>query len=211
MLEAVREDALETGSATGRPVLDDRVMAALARVPRHLFVPAELAPSAYANRPLPIGHGQTISQPFVVALMTDLLRLAPGKKVLEVGTGSGYQAALLAELQADVYTVELIPELARSARAALASAGYGNVRIKTGDGYAGWEEHAPFDAIIVTAAPEEVPPALVAQLAAGGRMVIPVGPRHDVQYLLVIDKQSDSRTVTRKSLPVRFVPLMRGK
>jgi len=211
MVEEVRDDARETGYATGRPVLDEAVMSAMARVPRHEFVPPEAVASAYLNRPLPIGHGQTISQPFIVALMTDLLRITPGRKVLEVGTGSGYQAAVLAEMKAEVYSMELIPELAQSAARTLARLGYTNARVKAGDGYAGWPEHAPFEAIVVTAAPEEVPPALLEQLAPGGRMVIPVGPRHDVQHLLVIDKQADGRTVTRKSLPVRFVPLVPGK
>jgi protein-L-isoaspartate(D-aspartate) O-methyltransferase len=211
MVEEVREDARETGYATGRPVLDAAVMGAMARVPRHELVPADMTASAYLNRPLPIGHGQTISQPFIVALMTDLLRVAPGRRVLEVGTGSGYQAAVLAEMQAEVYSIELIPELAQSAAKTLAKLGYVKVRVKTGDGYAGWPEHAPFDAIVVTAAPEEVPPALIEQLAPGGRMVIPVGPRDDVQHLLVVDKQADGRTVTRRSLPVRFVPLVPGK
>lgn len=211
MLDEIRDDARATGSSTGRPVLSERVMAAMARVQRHEFVPRELDASAYVNRPLPIGEGQTISQPFVVALMTELLDLQPGQKVLEVGTGSGYQAAVLAELGAQVFSVEIVASLAKSAEATLARLGYSNVKVKLGDGYLGWPENAPFDAIIVTAAPEKIPPPLVQQLKRGGRMVIPVGGRFDGQDLLLVEKRSDDETVTSKKLPVRFVPLVRGR
>ncbi len=203
--------ALETGAETGRPRFSDTVMAAIARVPRHRFVPPELVAHAYENRPLPIGDGQTISQPYIVALITDLLDPRPGHTVLEVGTGSGYQAAVLAELVARVYTVEVVEPLGRRAAQVLAGLGYRNVTARTGDGYAGWPERAPFDSIVVTAAAPEVPPPLLEQLKPGGRLVIPVGGPGDVQLLLVIDKQPDGTTTRRRTLPVRFVPLTRGK
>jgi protein-L-isoaspartate(D-aspartate) O-methyltransferase len=190
-----------------RGVKDARVLAALMRVPRHELVPAELRESAYDDRPLPIGLGQTISQPYVVAYMTEVLRLTGGERVLEVGTGSGYQAAVLAELAKEIYTIEIVPELAERARADLARLGYRNVQVRLGDGYRGWPEHAPFDAIIVTAAPGHVPQPLVEQLALGGRMVLPVGGWE--QELLLIER--DAQGVHRERLiDVRFVP-MRGE
>jgi protein-L-isoaspartate(D-aspartate) O-methyltransferase len=190
-----------------RGVKDERVLAALTRVPRHELVPAELRESAYEDRPLPIGLGQTISQPYVVAYMTEVLRLTGSERVLEVGTGSGYQAAVLAELAKEVYTIEIVPELAERARADLARLGYRNVQVRLGDGYRGWPEHAPFDAIIVTAAPGHVPQPLVDQLAVGGRMVLPVGSWE--QELLLVER--DAQGVHRERLiDVRFVP-MRGE
>ncbi len=185
--------------------VDERVLAALADVPRHHFVPDDQSGSAYRNRPLPIGWGQTISQPFIVALMTQLLRLTPQSRVLEVGTGSGYQAAVLARLAGHVYSIEIVAPLAERAAAALAGLGARNVTTRTGDGYRGWPEAAPFDAVIVTAAPEHVPPALVEQLKPGGRMVIPVGTLD--QELVVIDKAPDGTVRHSTIVPVRFVPL----
>lgn len=210
MLREIAEMAAETGAETGRPQLDARVMAALGEVPRHRFVPPREVGQAYANRPLPIGHGQTISQPYIVALMTDLLALKPGDRVLEIGTGSGYQAAVLAQLGAQTYSIEIIPALAEQGRRNLAAAGYGQVRLRTGDGYYGWPEAAPFDAIIVTAAASHVPPPLVQQLKVGGRMVIPVGSAFLTQHLLLVVKQADGSVTTRQILPVRFVPLTGG-
>ena len=192
---------------TGRADLDARVLAAMAKVPRHEFVPAAQRRSAYRNRPLSIGSGQTISQPFVVALMTDLLGLKPEDKVLEIGTGCGYQAAVLAELARDIYTIEIIESLGKGAAKTLERLGYANVRTRVGDGYMGWPEHAPFDAIIVTAAPDHVPPALVEQLKAGGRLVIPVGKLF--QELMVITKNADGSTTRKDIVPVQFVPLTR--
>jgi protein-L-isoaspartate(D-aspartate) O-methyltransferase len=188
-------------------IRSDAVLGAMSDVPRHRFVPAAHAGSAYDDRPLPIGHGQTISQPFIVAYMTEAAEVTPGEKVLEIGTGSGYQAAVLSRLAGEVYSVEIIPALAEGARALLRELGYENVRVKTGNGYEGWAEHAPFDAIVVTAAPDEVPPALVEQLAVGGRMVIPVGSAE--QEMVVITK-TRTGVVERRTIPVRFVP-MTGK
>jgi protein-L-isoaspartate(D-aspartate) O-methyltransferase len=178
-------------------------------VPRHEFVPKEERRAAYRNRPLPIGHGQTISQPFIVALMTDLLRLKADSRVLEVGTGSGYQAAVLAVLAGEVYSIEIVEALGLRASRTLKRLGFANVETKIGDGYAGWPEHAPYDGIIVTAAPDHVPPALVEQLKPGGRLVIPVGGLS--QDLIVIEKQPDGRTTSKEVIPVRFVPMTRGK
>ena len=199
--------ARETTRETGRPAFDPRVMAALARVPRHRFVPAVEVRNAYANRPLPIGHGQTISQPYIVALMTDLMNVKPGDTVLEIGTGSGYQAAILAELAATVCTIEIVEPLAREAAERLRTLGYTKVRTRAGDGYYGWEDCGPFDAIIVTAAASHVPPSLVRQLKAGGRMVIPVGPPFLAQHLMLVEKRTDGTVATRQILPVAFVPL----
>jgi protein-L-isoaspartate(D-aspartate) O-methyltransferase len=209
MVEEIAAMAHETGAVTGRPVLAEAVMAAMRRVPRHRFVPASQASLAYENRALPIGEGQTISQPFIVALMTDLLDPKPGHKVLEVGTGSGYQAAVLAELVPRVYTIEIVEPLGTRARQLLQTLGYRNVEVRLGDGYHGWPEAAPFDAIIVTAAPAQIPQPLLDQLKPGGRMVIPTGRTRDVQYLLVVQKQGDGTSTTRRTLPVRFVPLTR--
>ena len=192
---------------TGRPVLDERVLAAMRAVPRHEFVPGEQKRAAYRNRPLPIGEGQTISQPYIVALMTDLLELPPGAKVLEIGTGCGYQAAVLAEIADEVHSIEIVDSLGRKAAATLARLGYANVKTRIGDGYLGWPEAAPFDAIIVTAAPDHIPPALIAQLKPGGRMVIPVGTLS--QELMVVRKAADGSTLNETIVPVRFVPLTR--
>lgn len=195
------EDILPSGE------LDPAVLEALSRVPRHVFVPEKHRPQAYRNRPLPIGYGQTISQPTVVAIMTDLMQLAPDHRVLEVGTGSGYQAAIMAELVEQVYTIEIIPELADRASADLARSGYDNVITRHGDGYFGWPEQAPFDAIMVTAAASHIPPPLLEQLKPGGRMVIPVGSRFMIQHLVRVNKDASGQITTEQLLPVRFVPL----
>ncbi|MCC7484538.1 MAG: protein-L-isoaspartate(D-aspartate) O-methyltransferase [Burkholderiales bacterium] len=205
MAEEIAILARETRSETGRAAFSERVMAAMRRVPRHEFVTARERASAYENRPLPIGHGQTISQPFIVALMTDVLEVKPSDRVLEIGTGSGYQAALLAELAGAVYTVEIVEPLARFAKERLAR--YPNVAVRHGDGFLGWPEHAPYDAIMVTAAPREVPQPLLDQLKAGGRLVVPVGGQFAGQSLLVVEKLLDGRAVRRTVLAVRFVPL----
>jgi protein-L-isoaspartate(D-aspartate) O-methyltransferase len=207
MVEEIVALARETRSETGRAALGESVMAAMAKVPRHEFVPALERRNAYANRPLPIGRGQTISQPFIVALMTDLMEVKPGDRVLEIGTGSGYQAALLAELAGTVYTIEIVEPLAREAAERLQRLGYRNVETRTGDGYQGWLEHAPFDAIMVTAAPREVPQPLIDQLRPGGRLVVPVGGQAAGQSLLLIKKQPDGRITRRNVLAVRVVPL----
>jgi protein-L-isoaspartate(D-aspartate) O-methyltransferase len=188
----------------GRDISDRRVLAALGKVPRHRFVPAHLLSQAYADYPLPIGHEQTISQPYVVAFMSQALRLEGDERVLEIGTGSGYQAAVLGELAREVYTIEIVEPLAQRATSLLAELGYDNVHVRAGDGYRGWPEHAPFDAIMVTAAPDHVPQPLVDQLAPGGRMIIPVGAIS--QDLVLIERTA--RGVTRRQvLPVRFVPM----
>lgn len=211
LVRQIEAEARATAADTGRSRFDDAVIRALSRVPRHRFVPPDLVDAAYLDRPLPIGMGQTISQPFIVALMTDLVDLAPGARVLEVGTGSGYQAAVLAECVARVYSIEIVAPLGEKARALLADLGYRNVDVRIGDGYRGWPEAAPFDAIVVTAAPDHIPQPLVDQLAPDGRMVIPVGRRGGTQDLLVITKSADGRTTTRKALSVRFVPLTRER
>jgi protein-L-isoaspartate(D-aspartate) O-methyltransferase len=183
------------------------VLETLREVERHQFVPESLQSEAYLNHPLPIGHGQTISQPYIVALMTDLVAPDADDVVLEVGTGSGYQAAVLAKLVGQVYSIEIIEPLAEQAKVRLARLGYDNVTTSLGDGYFGWEEHAPFDAIVVTAAATHVPPPLIAQLKPGGRMVIPVGGRFSVQYLLLLEKTAAGDVLTRQITAVRFVPL----
>jgi protein-L-isoaspartate(D-aspartate) O-methyltransferase len=193
----------------GRDIVDPEVLEAMGRVPRHRFVPEALRFRAYADHPLPIGSGQTISQPYIVALMTQLAEVEPGDVVLEVGTGSGYQAAVLSDIVKEVYTIEIVPELAETAKTRLAELAYRNVTVRTGDGYLGWKEKAPFDAILVTAAPPEVPPPLVEQLAPGAILVIPVGEEGRTQSLLRIQKTADGSTVTREVLPVVFVPLVR--
>ena len=194
-----------------RGVADPRVLEAMRAVPRHEFLPDAIRGDAYWDSPLSIGHGQTISQPYIVALMTELARPAPGDRALEVGTGSGYQAAVLSRLVARVYSIELLEPLAASAAATLRRLRFDNVTVRQGDGYAGWPEEAPFDIILVTAAPEEVPPALVAQLKPGGRLVVPVGPVHDVQDLRVLEKDQAGRVRTRSVIPVRFVPLVKKR
>jgi len=207
MVEEIEGDVRETSAYIDKEALDERVMEAMGRVPRHEFVPAELRPHAYKNRPLPIGHGQTISQPYIVALMTDLLKPKPGHRVLELGTGSGYQAAILAELTDRVFSIEIISALGEEAAARLKRLGYRNVETRVGDGYYGWEEEAPFDAIVVTAASGQIPPPLISQLKPGGRMVIPVGGRFQVQQLMLVEKAMDGKLTVRQILPVRFVPL----
>lgn len=187
-----------------RDIRDSTVLAAMASVPRHLYVPKDLRRYAYYDSPLPIGNGQTISQPYIVALMTQSLRLDSGDRVLEVGTGSGYQAAILAEIAAEVYTIEIIPELADRSRQLLQELGYNNINVRLGDGYLGWPEKAPFDAVIVTAAPDHVPRALVEQLTDGGRLVLPVGDQY--QELIRITRTGDVEQ-TERLLPVRFVPM----
>ncbi len=211
LVRRIEDDARRTAVWSGRPSFDARVLEAMARVPRHLFVPQKRRRYAYENRPLPIGYGQTISQPYIVALMTDLVAPAPGQIALEVGTGSGYQAALLADLGMRVYTMEIIEPLAEAAKARLEKLGYRNVTTRWGDGYDGWAEHAPFDAILVTAAASHIPPPLLAQLKPGGRMVIPVGGRFLTQQLVLIKKDAEGRITTRQILPVRFVPLRRKR
>lgn len=188
-----------------RGVRTPAVLKAMNQVPRHLFVPSELRQSAYEDQPLPIGLGQTISQPYIVAYMTEALRLRPTDAVLEIGTGSGYQAAVLAELARQVYTIEIVPELADRARSTLAQAGYRNVEVRAGNGYLGWPERAPFQRIIVTAAPPEIPRALVDQLAIGGIMVLPVGTAF--QEIVVVSKTSDG-VAEKRTIPVRFVPMV---
>ena len=207
LLEEIREDARQTGARSGRPRLSEAVLAAVARVPRDRFVPEDVVDLAWLDRPLPIGHGQTISQPFVVALMTDLLDPEPGDRVLEVGTGSGYQAAILAELVTEVCSVEVVPELAERARAVLAELGYGNVHLRTGDGWYGWAEAAPFDGILVAAVAPAVPPELVAQLAPEGRLVLPLGEPGGFQELVVVTRTGEREWSERPVLPVQFVPL----
>lgn len=211
LLAEIAADARATGFETGRPQFSKRTMDAMGKVPRHLFVSPEERPYAYDNRPLPIGHGQTISQPYIVALMTDLLDSKPTDVVLEIGTGSGYQAAVLAEIVAKVYTIEIVEPVGRRAAEALKTMGYANVVTRIGDGYVGWPEAAPFDGILVTAAAPHVPPALVEQLKPGGKLVIPVGGQFSVQELLVIEKRPDGSTTTRRTIPVRFVPLTRSQ
>jgi protein-L-isoaspartate(D-aspartate) O-methyltransferase len=207
MIEAIEQDARETSLYLDKEALDPHVMTAIGKVPRHQFVPAAQRHHAYDNRPLPIGYGQTISQPYIVALMSDLIKPQAGDRVLELGTGSGYQAAILAELTGEVYSIEIIEALGKQASERLSRLGYDNVTVRLGDGYYGWQEHAPFDAIVVTAAASHVPPPLVAQLKPGGRMVIPVGSRFLTQQLVLVEKQADGQLITRQILPVKFVPL----
>ena len=209
LLEQVIAETRGTADLTGCAKLSEPVLRALAAVPRHRFVPPAQLAWAYADSPLPIGCGQTISQPFIVALMTELLALDARSVVLEVGTGSGYQTAMLASLARRVYSVERIPALAEAAERRLRELGIANVEIRIADGYRGWEEKAPFDAIIVTAAAAEVPPALVRQLKPGGRLAIPVGPQHRSQDLRVICKDESGTSHSRSVLPVVFVPLVR--
>ncbi len=208
LLRQIAADAAETAAWTGRPAFSAPVMQAIAHVPREAFVaPADRA-FAYENRPLGIGFGQTISQPFIVALMSDLLDLKPSDRVLEIGTGCGYQSAVLAELANEVLSLELVPELAAAAQRRLHHLGCERVHVRQGDGFRGWPEAAPFDAIIVTAAPEVLPPALPAQLAPGGRLVIPIGPRGNSQMLWRCVKQPDGSLETERKLPVAFVPML---
>ncbi|MFQ6017178.1 MAG: protein-L-isoaspartate(D-aspartate) O-methyltransferase [Kiloniellaceae bacterium] len=210
MVEVIQAHARSGYSRALAPGIAAPVLQAMGRVPRHEFVPRNLRNAAYQDRPLPIGYGQTISQPYIVALMTDLLKVDPGDVVLEVGTGSGYQAAVLADLDVQVYTIEIVPELGRQAAARLDRLGYDKARTRVGDGYYGWKEHAPFDGIVVTAAANHIPPPLVRQLRPGGRMVIPVGEPFMVQQLVLVTKKGDGTVQTRQLLPVSFVPLTGG-
>jgi len=205
LAEVVAEAALTAGH-TGRAAFSERVLRVVDSVPRHEFVPIELRPYAYLNRPLPIGYEKTVSQPFIVALMTDLLELEEGDAVLEIGAGAGYQAAVLAELARHVYTVEIIEELAQGAERRLQRLGYDNVKVRVANGYYGWAEHAPYDKIMVTAAPDLIPPPLLAQLKPGGRMVIPTGIP-DRQALVLVEKSAAGSLTTREILPVRFSEL----
>lgn len=209
MIQEVEAMARDSAPFTGQARLDEAVLEAMAEVPRHEFVPENMASNAYLNRALPIGHDQTISQPYIVALMTDLADLKPDEKVLEIGTGSGYQAAILAELGVHVYTIEIVQPLGEATRQLLQRLGYTDIHLRIGDGYGGWPEAAPFDAIVVTAAPESVPQPLIDQLATGGRMVIPVGEEGQTQTLKVIEKQPNGELKERAVVPVGFVPLTR--
>jgi protein-L-isoaspartate(D-aspartate) O-methyltransferase len=207
LIDEIQAGVKETAVMLGRSTLNPQVLAALKKVPRHEFVADEYRPYAYENRPLPIGHGQTISQPYIVAIMTDLLDVHKAAKVLEIGTGSAYQAAILGEIAADVYTIEIVEPLAQSAKERLQRLHYNNVHTRQGDGYYGWEEAAPFDAILVTAAASHIPPPLIKQLKPGGRMLIPVGDRFNVQQLVLVEKNRNNKVTTRQLLPVAFVPL----
>ena len=189
------------------PVKDSAVLQAMRRVPRHVFIPEELQTFAYENRPLPIGYNQTISQPIIVAHMTELLELVKGHKVLEIGTGSGYQAAILAELCDRVYSMEIIRPLGEAATVLLRELGYHQIKVRIGNGYEGWPEQAPFDRMIVTCAPDNIPEALLDQLAAGGRLIIPVGSPQQTQYLVLVQKNKKGRIIREKQYPVRFVPM----
>jgi protein-L-isoaspartate(D-aspartate) O-methyltransferase len=193
-----------------RGVTDERVLNVMRSVPRERFVSDDAAPRAYDDTPLAIGFGQTISQPYIVAYMTEALGVEPTHRVLEIGTGSGYQAAVLGLLAREVYTVEIVPGLARSASAVLRELGYSNVSVREGDGYAGWAEHAPFDRIMVTAAPDEIPRPLIEQLAPGGRLVIPVGSQGETQWITIVER-TPAGVVERRTIPVQFVPFTRGK
>jgi protein-L-isoaspartate(D-aspartate) O-methyltransferase len=203
MVEMVAIHSDLASDEIGRVVLDERVMAAMRNVPRHLFVPAPLAPYAYQDTPLPIGFDKTISQPFIVALMTDFLLPQPTEKVLEVGTGLGYQTAILAELSGQVWSIEIVEEFASGARELLQQLGYADIKIRVGDGSRGWREHAPFDKILVSAAADNVPAALLDQLKPGGRLVMPVGPE-EMQRLTVVEKDVNGQAGVRELLPVRF-------
>jgi protein-L-isoaspartate(D-aspartate) O-methyltransferase len=210
MVRTIEIEVKRTSVRLGMSALDTRVLDAVRTVPRHEFVQPHLRRLAYTNRPLPIGYGQTISQPYIVAVMTDLLDVGKDDVVLEIGTGSGYQASILAELVQQVYSIEIIPELGEKARKRLLRLGYENIETRVGDGYFGWKEHAPFDAIMITAAASHIPPPLLDQLKPGGRMVIPVGSPFLTQQLMLVHKDADGLVKTRQVLPVAFVPL-RGK
>ena len=205
---AARRDAMVEEQIRQRGVKDPRVLDAMRKVPRERFVPAELAPRAYDDGPLPIGQGQTISQPYIVAYMTEILGVGARDKVLEIGTGSGYQAAVLGELARQVFTIEIVPSLAQRAAATLKALGYANVTVRAGDGYAGWPAQAPFDRILVTAAPERIPQPLIDQLAVGGRLVAPVGAQGETQWITVVER-TPKGIVENRTIPVRFVPFTR--
>ncbi len=210
MIEELRDDS-RLSEQYGAPPISERTLAVLGQVPRHEFVPDEQKRYAYENRPLPIGARQTISQPYIVALMTDLADVTKNDAVLEIGTGSGYQAAVLSELAGRVHTIEIVEMLGRRAASTLERLGYNNVTVRVGDGYAGWPDQAPFDAILVTAAPEEVPEPLIEQLAVGGRMIIPVGAENEVQILQVLTKEEDGHVIVSNVIAVRFVPFTRDE
>jgi protein-L-isoaspartate(D-aspartate) O-methyltransferase len=207
LVDTIKADVAMTQDFLNQESLDERVLNAIGKVPRHEFVPSDQRPYAYENRPLSIGYGQTISQPYIVAIMTDLLKPKKTDRVLEVGTGSGYQAAILAELVGSVYTIEIVSELGEKAADNLKKSAYNTVHTRIGDGYYGWETEAPFDSIMVTAVASHIPPPLIKQLKPGGRMVIPVGDQFMMQYLVLVTKDVDNKITTRQILPVRFVPL----
>jgi protein-L-isoaspartate(D-aspartate) O-methyltransferase len=207
MVAEIEANMAETAGLLGRSALSPQIAEALGKVPRHQFVGEDMRPFAYQNRPLPIGHGQTISQPYIVAVMTELLDAKAGDRALEIGTGSAYQAAVLAATGVEVYSIEIVEPLAVAARERLAELGYKNIHLRSGDGYYGWPEAAPFDAILVTAAASRIPPPLIKQLKPGGRMLIPVGDRFNVQQLVLVEKGQDQKIKTRQLLPVSFVPL----
>ncbi len=211
MIETIRAHARSHVNVLGQQDLSERVLEAVGQTKRHLFIPERLCSIAYADRPVPIGHGQTISQPFIVALMTQLAEVAPDHVVLEVGTGSGYQAAILAQLARKVCTIEIVPSLAEGAAKALKDLGYDNVSVRLGDGFGGWPECGPFDAVVVTAALGEIPPPLLEQLKVGGRLVMPVGAAYTTQHLTVVEKIASGRTTTRAVALVRFVPFTRSQ
>ena len=207
MIHAIEADVHATSKYLEKKTLNPLVIEAMKTVPRHALVPSNQQKKAYFNRPLPIGYGQTISQPYIVAIMTDLLNPEPEHKILEIGTGSGYQAAILSRLVRRVYTIEIIEALGERAQKDIYELGYKNIEMRIGDGYYGWEEHAPFDGIVVTAAASHVPPSLIQQLKPGGRMIIPVGSRFLTQQLLLVTKDEKGTLSTRQILPVQFVPL----
>jgi protein-L-isoaspartate(D-aspartate) O-methyltransferase len=210
LMKEIEDDLKMTSGRIGKKELNQDVIAAMVNVPRHEFVPEYLRRHAYDNRPLPIGYGQTISQPYIVGIMTDLIDPSKDSVVLEVGTGSGYQAAILAHCVKQVYSIEIIQELAEEAKARLNRLGINNVEVRSGDGYYGWRAHAPFDAIVVTAAASHIPPPLIEQLRPGGKMIIPVGGPFMTQYLMLVEKDDRSQVKTRQLLPVAFVPLTGG-
>lgn len=207
MIRLIEQDVRETSIYLEKSALDERILKSLSEVPRHQFVPADVRSRAYDNRPLPIGYGQTISQPYIVAIMTDLIAPRTEHKALEIGTGSGYQAAVLSRLVRKVYTMEIVEPLGKQATERLKRLGFDNIEVSIADGYYGWKEHAPFDIIIVTAAASHIPPPLIEQLKPGGKMIIPVGSRFMTQQLLLVDKGADKEVTVRQILPVRFVPL----
>jgi len=207
LIKQIETDVRETSLYLDKEKLDPRVIKAMRDVPRHEFVRGRFQQYAYENRPLPIGYGQTISQPYIVAIMTDLIKPKKNHRILEVGTGSGYQAAVLAEVVKQVYTMEIVRPLGEQATTRLKQLGYTNIKVKIGDGYYGWEEFAPFDAIVVTAAAGHIPPPLLKQLKPGGRMIIPVGSRFMTQQLIIVKKDKQGKLTTKQILPVMFVPL----
>jgi protein-L-isoaspartate(D-aspartate) O-methyltransferase len=211
MVAEVEATYADTRAETGLAAMSPAVRAAMGKVERHRLIPQSQLGAAYRNHPLPIGNGQTISQPYIVALSTDLLKIDSKSTVLDIGTGSGYQAAVLAEIASRVYSIEIIDSLGKAAAKRLEELGYGNIEVKIGDGYQGWPEKAPFDAIVVTAAAPRVPPALIDQLKPGGRMVIPIGGEGEIQYLKLLTKRADGGYDEKRVLPVRFVPLVPGK